>query len=45
MPAARAPVGVAEGLAPESAVHCDEVVSLPKSALTDSSARFPRSGQ
>jgi len=28
-------VGVAEGLAHESAVHCDEVVSLPKSALTD----------
>ena len=27
--------GIAEGLAHESAIHCDEVVSLPKSALTD----------
>lgn len=28
-------VGVAEGLAHESSIHCDEVVSLPKAALTD----------
>ena len=28
-------VGVGEGLAHESSVHCDEVVSLPKAALTD----------
>jgi len=28
-------VGVAEGLKHESAVHCDELVSLPKSLLTD----------
>ena len=27
-------VGVAEGLKHESGVHCDELVSLPKSALT-----------
>jgi mRNA interferase MazF len=27
-------VGVAEGLKNESSVHCDELVSLPKSALT-----------
>ncbi|MDP2639513.1 MAG: type II toxin-antitoxin system PemK/MazF family toxin [Betaproteobacteria bacterium] len=27
--------GVEEGLAHESSIHCDEVVSLPKSALTD----------
>ncbi len=27
-------VGVAEGLKHESSVHCDELVSLPKSALT-----------
>ncbi|RPJ81860.1 MAG: type II toxin-antitoxin system PemK/MazF family toxin [Acidobacteria bacterium] len=29
------PVGVAEGLKHESSVHCDELVSLPKSVLTD----------
>ena len=29
------PVGVGEGLAHGSSVHCDEVVSLPKPALTD----------
>ncbi len=28
-------VGVAEGLKHESAIHCDELVSLPKSLLTD----------
>ena len=28
------PVGPDEGLRHESAVHCDELVSLPKSALT-----------
>jgi mRNA interferase MazF len=28
-------VGVGEGLAHESSIHCDEVVSLPKAALTD----------
>ncbi len=28
-------VGPEEGLKHESAVHCDELVSLPKSALTD----------
>ncbi len=27
-------VGAAEGLKQESSVHCDELVSLPKSALT-----------
>ena len=27
-------VGVAEELAHESSIHCDEVVSLPKSVLT-----------
>jgi mRNA interferase MazF len=27
-------VGTAEGLKKESSVHCDELVSLPKSALT-----------
>jgi mRNA interferase MazF len=29
------PVGPEEGLKHESAVHCDELVSLPKSAFTD----------
>lgn len=28
-------VGIEEGLKHESAIHCDELVSLPKSALTD----------
>ncbi len=28
-------VGLEEGLKRESAVHCDELVSLPKTALTD----------
>lgn len=28
-------VGLEEGLKHESAVHCDELVSLPKTALTD----------
>ncbi len=29
------PVGVDEGLKHESSIHCDELVSLPKSALTN----------
>ena len=33
--ASQVPVGVAEGLAYESSLHCDEVVSLPKPVLTD----------
>jgi mRNA interferase MazF len=28
-------VGIEEGLKHESAIHCDELVSLPKSVLTD----------
>ena len=28
-------VGVGEGLKHESSIHCDELVSLPKSALTN----------
>ena len=28
------PVGAMEGLKKESSIHCDELVSLPKSALT-----------
>ena len=33
--ASQVAVGVAEGLAHQSSLHCDEVVSLPKSVLTD----------
>lgn len=29
------PVGVDQGLKHESAIHCDELVSLPKASLTD----------
>jgi mRNA interferase MazF len=29
------PVGTAEGLKHDSAIHCDELVSLPKSMLTN----------
>ena len=29
------PVGVEDGLKHDSALHCDELVSLPKTALTD----------
>ena len=28
------PVGIDEGLKHDSGIHCDELVSLPKSALT-----------
>jgi len=33
--ATQVPVGVDEGLKHESAIHCDELVSLPKTMLTD----------
>jgi mRNA interferase MazF len=29
------PVGIDEGLKHDSSIHCDELVSLPKSVLTD----------
>ena len=29
------PVGIEEGLKHDSSIHCDELVSLPKAALTD----------
>ena len=29
------PVGIEEGLKHDSSIHCDELVSLPKSVLTD----------
>lgn len=33
--ASQVAVGVAEGLKHESSIHCDELVSLPKSVLTN----------
>jgi mRNA interferase MazF len=33
--ATQVPVGMDEGLKHESAIHCDELVSLPKTMLTD----------
>lgn len=33
--ATEVPVGVEEGLKHDSSIHCDELVSLPKTALTD----------
>lgn len=33
--ATQVPVGVAEGLKHDSAIHCDELISLAKSVLTD----------
>lgn len=33
--------GVEEGLAHESSIHCDEIVSLPKSGLTDYVGSLP----
>ena len=29
------PVGIDEGLKPDSGIHCDELISLPKSMLTN----------
>ena len=34
-------VGAGEGLKHESSVHCDELVSLPKTALTNFVAALP----
>ncbi len=34
-------VGLAEGLKHESSIHCDALVSLPKSALTDFAGSLP----
>ncbi len=33
--ASQVAVGVTEGLKHDSSVHCDELISIPKSALTD----------
>jgi len=31
----QAVVGLEEGLKPDSGIHCDDLISLPRSALTD----------
>ena len=41
--ATQVPVGSDEGLKHESAVHCDELVSMPKSTLTDFVGALPPS--
>jgi mRNA interferase MazF len=33
--ASQVPVGVSEGLKHDSSIHCDELISLPKSSLTE----------
>ncbi|MGH9426928.1 MAG: type II toxin-antitoxin system PemK/MazF family toxin [Terriglobia bacterium] len=33
--ASQLPIGIEEGIKYESSIHCDELVSLPKSALTN----------
>ena len=38
------PVGADEGLKHESSIHCDELVSLPKSMLTNFVGRLSTSG-
>ena len=40
-PSTQVSVGIDEGLKHESAIHCDELVSLPKSALTDFVGSLP----
>jgi mRNA interferase MazF len=40
--ASQVPVGVAEGLKHDSSIHCDELVSLPKSVLTDYVGSLPQ---
>ena len=35
------PVGTDEGLKHDSSIHCDELVSLPKSMLTDFISKLP----
>jgi mRNA interferase MazF len=35
------PVGIDEGLKHESGIHCDELISLPKSMLTNYVCKLP----
>ena len=39
--ATQVPIGIAEGLAHESSLHCDEIVSLLKRVLTDFVGMLP----
>lgn len=39
------PVGTDEGLRHDSSIHCDELVSLPKSMVTDYISRLPERKQ
>lgn len=39
--ATQVPIGPDEGLKHESSIHCDELVSLPKSMLTNFSGTLP----
>jgi mRNA interferase MazF len=35
------PVGIDEGLKHDSGIHCDELISLPKSMLTNCAGKLP----
>lgn len=39
--ASQVPVGIDEGLLHDSSIHCDELISLPKSALTNFIGTLP----
>jgi mRNA interferase MazF len=39
--ASQVPIGTDEGLLHDSSIHCDELISLPKSALTDFVGMLP----
>jgi mRNA interferase MazF len=39
--ASQVPVGVEEGLKHDSSIHCDELVSLPKTMLTNYVGMLP----
>jgi len=39
--ASQVPIGIDEGLFHDSSIHCDELISLPKSALTNFVGTLP----
>jgi mRNA interferase MazF len=39
--ASQVPIGIDEGLLHDSSIHCDELISLPKSALTSFVGTLP----
>ena len=41
--ATQVPIGIAEGMKHDCSIHCDELVSIPKSMLTDFMGMLPRS--